>query len=205
MGIATMDGSAFSIQKPDSHRLPASPSSVSSEQCQSPVRVDPISHIRVVVRIRPMDQDEAKRGCKRAVAPNFPCTETPKAEKRIFSRLRSSFSSPVATDPANQARPSFTSPERLDEGMVLSENASSNKNNNSHMLLQRQTSILPTSLTTVSSTGTREFDFDAVFGPMSNQQFVYEHALPNMARNLFSGYNTTILAYGQTGSGKVSL
>ena len=49
----------------------------------------------------------------------------------------------------------------------------------------------------------RTFDYDAVFGPESSQGEVYARTVGDaVRRNIFRGFNTTILAYGQTGSGK---
>ena len=47
------------------------------------------------------------------------------------------------------------------------------------------------------------FDFDAVFAQDATQKEVYERSVGDaVRRNIFRGYNTTIIAYGQTGSGK---
>lgn len=49
----------------------------------------------------------------------------------------------------------------------------------------------------------RKFEFDAVFGPRSTQEQVYNETCGDMiSTSIFRGYNATILAYGQTGSGK---
>lgn len=49
----------------------------------------------------------------------------------------------------------------------------------------------------------RVFEYDAVFGPESTQLSVYEQtAGDTVQKNIFKGFNVTILAYGQTGSGK---
>jgi len=50
---------------------------------------------------------------------------------------------------------------------------------------------------------TRQFEYDAVFGPKTTQKQVYDSAAGDLIRtNIFKGFNVTILAYGQTGSGK---
>ncbi|GKY98176.1 hypothetical protein MPSEU_000775400 [Mayamaea pseudoterrestris] len=173
-----------------------------TDSYQSPSAIHPISHIRVVARIRPMNQEEAKRGGKRSIRiQESAATEPPRAETGILSRLRSSFSSPTAT-PTKMKE----SEHCLDEGIVLTMHCSDSKigynNYSSNQQQEQQLLPLPTIVATESSSGHREFEMDAVFGPLSTQQFVYEHSLPNMAEHLFQGYNTTILAYGQTGSGK---
>jgi len=49
---------------------------------------------------------------------------------------------------------------------------------------------------------TRKFVYDAVFGKISKQKFVYENTAADLIHNIFKGFNVTVLAYGQTGSGK---
>lgn len=48
----------------------------------------------------------------------------------------------------------------------------------------------------------KAFTYNYVFGPSVSQQTVYTQAIEKKVKELFSGYNVTILAYGQTGSGK---
>ncbi|XP_076066005.1 kinesin-like protein 3A [Oratosquilla oratoria] len=48
----------------------------------------------------------------------------------------------------------------------------------------------------------KAFTFDYVFPTVASQTSVYESAVANVVKNLFQGYNVTVLAYGQTGSGK---
>ncbi|KAK1120467.1 hypothetical protein K0M31_012444 [Melipona bicolor] len=49
---------------------------------------------------------------------------------------------------------------------------------------------------------TKSFTFNYVFSPDISQEEFYNTAVKNMVKNIFQGYNVTILAYGQTGSGK---
>jgi len=49
--------------------------------------------------------------------------------------------------------------------------------------------------------GTRDFEFDEVFGPKQTNTNVFEEALP-MIESVFEGFHACIFAYGQTGSGK---
>lgn len=51
---------------------------------------------------------------------------------------------------------------------------------------------------------TRQFEFDAVYGPAVSQQELYAHCFGEsvVAHNLLQGYNTTIMAFGMTGAGK---
>ncbi|CCI42806.1 unnamed protein product [Albugo candida] len=48
----------------------------------------------------------------------------------------------------------------------------------------------------------KEFDFDAVYPPESNQEDIYTQLIPPLLDRFFDGYNATVFAYGQTGSGK---
>ncbi|KAL6640614.1 hypothetical protein ACP70R_021737 [Stipagrostis hirtigluma subsp. patula] len=48
----------------------------------------------------------------------------------------------------------------------------------------------------------RTFVFDKVFGPKSQQQDVFNHAVVPLVNEVLDGYNCTIFAYGQTGTGK---
>jgi len=47
----------------------------------------------------------------------------------------------------------------------------------------------------------KEFSFDEVFGPTSQQDYVYENTA-NLIQSAYDGYNVCIFAYGQTGTGK---
>lgn len=47
----------------------------------------------------------------------------------------------------------------------------------------------------------KEFDFDKIFAPNSNQKEIYEE-LEMMVKSIFNGYNVMVSCYGQTGSGK---
>ncbi|XP_031370407.1 chromosome-associated kinesin KIF4A isoform X1 [Apis dorsata] len=48
----------------------------------------------------------------------------------------------------------------------------------------------------------KAFTFNYVFSSDVNQEEFYDTAIKDMVKNIFQGYNVTILAYGQTGSGK---
>jgi len=55
----------------------------------------------------------------------------------------------------------------------------------------------------IASSSNKTFDFDAVFGSNSSQTEVYERSVgDSVRRNIFRGFNTTVLTFGQTGSGK---
>jgi kinesin family member 5 len=46
------------------------------------------------------------------------------------------------------------------------------------------------------------FTFDAVFGPASSQQELFDRVAKPLVEAALSGINATIMCYGQTGSGK---
>lgn len=48
----------------------------------------------------------------------------------------------------------------------------------------------------------KAFTYDYAFGPEDDQEPVYDGAVKDIIKQLFKGYNVTVLAYGQTGSGK---
>mgnify|MGYP006194478653 CR=1 FL=1 len=52
--------------------------------------------------------------------------------------------------------------------------------------------------------GENKFNFDAIFGMDSTQEFVFANIAGPLITDVLSGYNATILAYGQSGTGKVS-
>eukprot|EP00571_Detonula_confervacea_P009428 CAMPEP_0172328386 /NCGR_PEP_ID=MMETSP1058-20130122/60324_1 /TAXON_ID=83371 /ORGANISM="Detonula confervacea, Strain CCMP 353" /LENGTH=1901 /DNA_ID=CAMNT_0013045499 /DNA_START=59 /DNA_END=5764 /DNA_ORIENTATION=+ len=56
-------------------------------------------------------------------------------------------------------------------------------------------------LAAATSTAARSFTYDAVFGPQSQQQDVFG-SVKGIVDAVCAGYNGTIVAYGQTGSGK---
>ena len=163
--------------------------------------IDPISHIRVLARIRPMNQDEAKRGSKRGLrilqdeTNEAPVSQAP--PDGLLARLRSSFSMAKPTTTTHDD--SMSSLEEFDQGIVLGHEPAADVNSTNDV----GNDPLPTTIVAESSSGRREFELDGVFGPLATQQYVYENSLVDMAKHLFTGYNTTILAYGQTGSGKV--
>ena len=48
----------------------------------------------------------------------------------------------------------------------------------------------------------KNFTFDNVFSPQTNQQELYSTCINSLVQSCLKGYNTTVFAYGQTGSGK---
>eukprot|EP01032_Pedospumella_encystans_P014533 gene14533-16682_t len=50
--------------------------------------------------------------------------------------------------------------------------------------------------------GENKFNFDAIFGMDSTQEFVFANIAGPLITDVLSGYNATILAYGQSGTGK---
>ena len=58
-----------------------------------------------------------------------------------------------------------------------------------------------TAASTLSSSYSKQFTFDAVHGPRSTQSEVYE-SVKGIVDAVVQGYNGTIVCYGQTGSGK---
>jgi kinesin family protein 3/17 len=48
----------------------------------------------------------------------------------------------------------------------------------------------------------KTFTFDAVFGPNTEQKYIYDICASEVVDSVLKGYNGTVFAYGQTGSGK---
>ncbi|XP_069130864.1 chromosome-associated kinesin KIF4A-like [Argopecten irradians] len=48
----------------------------------------------------------------------------------------------------------------------------------------------------------KAFTYDYVFSPCNSQSEVYDMAVHPLLKQIFKGYNATVVAYGQTGSGK---
>ncbi|XP_055461045.1 chromosome-associated kinesin KIF4A [Psammomys obesus] len=48
----------------------------------------------------------------------------------------------------------------------------------------------------------KSFTYDFVFDPSTEQEEVFNTAVAPLIKDIFKGYNATVLAYGQTGSGK---
>lgn len=48
----------------------------------------------------------------------------------------------------------------------------------------------------------RQFYFDSVFGPESDNEQVYMRSVRKLVQSAFLGYNCTVFLYGQTGTGK---
>jgi hypothetical protein len=67
------------------------------------------------------------------------------------------------------------------------------------------TNVYGNATSMVASKGdvSKEYVYDAVFAPEATQKEVYDRSVGDaVRRNIFRGYNTTIIAYGQSGSGK---
>lgn len=56
--------------------------------------------------------------------------------------------------------------------------------------------------TSASLEPARQFVFDEILGPSTEQQEVFEHVGIAICKDVLCGYNGTIMAYGQTGAGK---
>lgn len=65
-----------------------------------------------------------------------------------------------------------------------------------------ETSTPVSSLGMVTSSPTRTYPFDLVFGPEATQSMIYHEVVGPMLAEVLMGYNCTLFAYGQTGTGK---
>jgi len=171
-----------------------------------------VSHVRVVARIRPMSLEEQMQGCTTCVTvipgENDPSIkQSPIKKKGPFA-----FLTPSKRNTKERAPLSITS-----ITMTPVTKNTSQRSRRFHMSPGKHSysvikEILPvvygssTSLLTTApskSSTQKQFDYDAVLDEDATQQEAYERSVGDaISRNIFQGYNTTILAYGQTGSGK---
>ena len=50
----------------------------------------------------------------------------------------------------------------------------------------------------------QKFAFDAVYGPDSTNEQVYEGTTKDLVETIFNGFNCSVFAYGATGAGEIS-
>jgi len=160
------------------------------------------SHVRVVARIRPMNEQE-----QHGIAALQPIVQEPLApqEESHSSPLQSARKGPfkfLTPKKRSKASSSKNTPQRANDATPVIRNG------------QRIAAPSPgrppvsssqTEYGTAKSLSAQQkvFDFDAVFSQDATQKEVYDRSVGDaVRRNIFRGYNTTIIAYGQTGSGK---
>lgn len=164
--------------------------------------------VKVVVRIRPLNEEEERRGSKSVLY----CLQQDEDQGNTHSR--SSSSSNVSLKTASMTSSSSSnepSPLSLEESSDDPEATPLAANCNRKLFAEdpdnepADDTIATVSFPTAcySETCQRTFDFDAVYGPETTQSDLYQHAISDsISNNLYNGFNTTILAYGMTGSGK---
>lgn len=178
------------------------------------------SNVRVVVRIRPFNTEEQRRGCK----PTVYCLEESAVQQPPPDSPTGSITS-VDSQSTTNSRQSFT----LRGRRVLSKlRPFQHRRGKSNSTASSTVSIEPTPIINNSAkkrnvfavtddeatkqngkypkiccAANRQFEFDAVYGPAVTQEELYNHSFgESLAANLLEGYNTTIIAFGMTGAGK---
>ena len=158
------------------------------------------SQMKVVARIRPLSAEEVERGCTETVVPIFDgdCQDGNANDEQNVD---------VGAD--ENAPPSvFHTPKMGNRRSGTTSEGTAADNDNSQ---PASTSLLAgggNANTTNSSAASaaavpKQFDYDAVFSSSTTQRDVYDLSVGDaIRRNVFRGYNTTIIAYGQTSSGK---
>lgn len=53
-----------------------------------------------------------------------------------------------------------------------------------------------------NSNDTKTYNYDQVYGPLADQEIVYNRVVLPLFNDFLNGFNVTVLAYGQTGTGK---
>jgi hypothetical protein len=172
------------------------------------------SHVRVVARIRPMNDQEQQHGIA-ALQPIVP-EQAMSPQKENLPQQQQHSSPPRA---ARKGPFKFLTPSRKKNKPASSSTPQRAANDATPVIRNGQNHLTApspgrppvSSSLHVESYGTAKslsaqhkvFDLDAVFAPQASQKEVYDRSVGDaVRRNIFSGYNTTIIAYGQTGSGK---
>lgn len=65
---------------------------------------------------------------------------------------------------------------------------------------QHQNNVLSQKI--LNSLDSKTYNFDQVYGPLADQQLIYQKVITPLFNDFFNGFNVTVLAYGQTGTGK---
>jgi len=162
------------------------------------------SHVRVVARIRPLSAAEISRGYEESVVPIQSADGDGAQDGDVngipFAPDEDVPSSPTiggaSTGSSNVINAAFNTPKI---GNTSRTNVSS-----------AEDTVIPTPETTCTSlsAGTdpakaKQFEYDCVFPPDASQKTVYDLSVGDaVKRNIFRGFNTTVIAYGQTASGK---
>lgn len=164
------------------------------------------SHVRVVARIRPMNDQEQQHGIA-ALQPIVP--EQAMSPQKENQPQQQQHSSPPRA--ARKGPFKFLTPRKKNTQRAANDATPVIRNGQNHLAAPSPGQPPVSSLSRVESYGTAKslsaqhkvFDLDAVFAPQASQKEVYDRSVGDaVRRNIFRGYNTTIIAYGQTGSGK---
>lgn len=147
------------------------------------------SHVRVVARIRPMNQQEHGPP---ALQPIIPETSVPQEQATPSSPPRSARKGPFK----------FLTPKKRSKTPQRANDATPTIRNGQRLAAPspgKPPAQLDYGTAKSLSAQQKVFDFDAVFSPEATQKEVYDRSVGDaVRRNIFRGYNTTIIAYGQT-------
>ena len=209
--------------------IPLTPTRTSDYSSNTPKCIGEKSDVRVVVRIRPLNKNEAKdapiiypiENEKETMPQEPPTPGSPVSEQSLSSVGHS-----VLSTTSSQRSFSFRKPKVLQKIMSKhrelkkAKNASSGEVNTTKISNPAKALITPTTIAesnreqlatskkvfpTSCWASDRIFDFDAVYGPSVTQEEFYQNCFGDsfLSSDLMEkGYNTTIIAYGMTGAGK---
>lgn len=166
----------------------------------TPLRRPPsaIAGVRVVVRVRPMNESE--KGCTCAVrplleparaAPDSPASSTGTLESQASSSSRSSF---------RLGKNVFSKIPRLRKQHKRKKIDDEAPTPVACNTVERRPQYFADH-SKICCAGSRQFEFDAVFGGETSQEEVYS-VVGECVPHVLEGFNASILAYGMTGSGK---
>ena len=172
------------------------------------------SQMKVVARIRPLSAEEVERGCMETVVPIFDGCDGGSGDGNEDTGM--DMGADENAPPSSSSSSVFHTP-KIGNRRTATEGIVNNDNDNSPMAQQQQpasTSLLAgggnananngnTTNSSAAAAVPKQFDYDAVFSSATPQRDVYDLSVGDaIRRNVFRGYNTTIVAYGQTSSGK---
>lgn len=162
------------------------------------------NHVRVVARVRPLSAAEVSRGYEESVVP-IQNADADVAQDGDVDGI------PFATDGDVPSSPTIGGANGGSSNVTNAAFKTPKIGNTSRTnVSSAEDTVIPPPKTTCTSltAGTdpakaKQFEYDCVFPADASQKAVYDLSVGDaVKRNIFRGFNTTVIAYGQTSSGK---